>query len=95
MHYLVEVLRTEMTFTFPHSMEHLQKCESPPPAPFLMTQVPDFKFFVQGYICDGQDAPVGHSTSQTSQLIQYVALYNARFNAFTSIISKALNNVNV
>ena len=26
-----------------------------------MTQVPDFKSFVQGYLCDGQDTLVGHS----------------------------------
>ena len=56
-----ERLRTEMTFTFPHLMEHFQKCESSAPAPFLMTQVPDFKSFVQGYLCDGQDSLVGHS----------------------------------
>ena len=56
-----ERLQTEMMFTFPHLMEHFQKCESSAPAPILMTQVPDFKSFVQGYLCDGQDSLVGHS----------------------------------
>ena len=56
-----ERLQTKMTSTFPHLMEHFQKCESLAPAPFLMTQVPDFKTFIQGYLCDGQDSLVGHS----------------------------------
>ena len=56
-----ERLQAEMTFTFPHLMEHLKKCESLAPAPFLMTQVLDFKSFVQGYLCDRQDNLVGHS----------------------------------
>ena len=56
-----ERLRIRMTFTFSHLMEHFQKCKSLAPTPFLMTQVPDFKSFVEGYLCDGQDALVGHS----------------------------------
>ena len=56
-------LQKEMTFTFPHLMEHFQKCESSAPASFLMTQVLDFKSFVQGYLCDGQDTLVAHSKS--------------------------------
>ena len=56
-----ERLRTEMIFTFPHLMDHFLQCESSAPAPFFMTQVPDFKSFVQGYMCDGQDTLVGHS----------------------------------
>ena len=57
----LERLQKEMTFTFPHLMEHFQKCESLAPAPFFMTQFSDFKSFVQGYLCDGQDSLVGHS----------------------------------
>ena len=56
-----ERLRIEMTFTFPRSMKHFQKCESLAVAPSLMTQVFDFKSFVQGYLCDGQESLVGHS----------------------------------
>ena len=56
-----ERLQTQMTFTFPHLMEHFQKCESSKVAPFFMTQVFDFKAFVQGYLSDGQDRLIGHS----------------------------------
>ena len=49
-----------MTFTFPHLMEYFWRCETSTSAPFFMTQVPDFKSFVQGHLCDGQDSLDGH-----------------------------------
>lgn len=57
-----EKLRKSMTYTFPHLMDVFRSCEIASPAPFLMTHVPDFKSFVDGYLCDGADALiVGHS----------------------------------
>ena len=58
---LSERLRIGMTFTFPHLMDTFRQCTSASPTPFLLTQVPDFKSFVDGNICDGQDMLVGHS----------------------------------
>ncbi len=56
-----EKLRTSMTFTFPHLMQHFQSCQATRPTPFLLTHVPDFKGFIDGYLCDSKDALVGHS----------------------------------
>lgn len=61
-----ERLQTKMIFTFPHLMDHFLQCESSTPAPFFMTPVLDFKSFVQGYMCDGQDTLVGHSKPYNS-----------------------------
>ena len=58
---LSESLRTGMTFTFPHLMDTFRQCSSASPAPFLLTKVPDFKSFVDGFLCSGQDTLVGHS----------------------------------
>ena len=35
--------------------------DGPYTAPFLLTEVPDFKAYCDGYICDGQEALIGHS----------------------------------
>ena len=56
-----EKLRTSMTFTFPHLMQHFQLCQSTRPAPFLLTHVPDFKSYIEGFLCDSKDTLVGHS----------------------------------
>ena len=56
-----EKLRVTQTYTLPHLMDTLRTCSSSSPAPFLLTQVPDFKKYCDGYLCDGQDILVGHS----------------------------------
>ena len=56
-----EKLRTSMTFTFPHLMQHFQSCQTTRPTPFMLTHVPDFKSYIDGYLCDSKDALVGHS----------------------------------
>jgi len=56
-----EKLRTNCTFTFPHLMQSFNECVSMNPAPFLVKEVPDFKKFMEGYMCDGKDRLIGHS----------------------------------
>ena len=56
-----EKLRVGQTFTFPHVMDTLRKSTSSSPAPFVLTEVPNFKGFVDGYLQDGQDMLVGHA----------------------------------
>ena len=54
-------LRVGQNFTLPHLMDTLRTSSTSCPAPFLLTQVPDFKNFCDGYLCDGQEALIGHS----------------------------------
>ena len=35
----LEKLRTSMTFTFPHLMQHFQSCQTTRPTPFMLTHV--------------------------------------------------------
>ena len=56
-----EKLRVTQTYTLPHLMDTLRTSSSSAPAPFLLTEVPNFKKYCNGYICDGQDMLVGHS----------------------------------
>ena len=56
-----EQLRTSHTVTLPHLMRTFNECTNCRPAPFLMTEVFDFKGFIDGYLCDGQDKLIGHS----------------------------------
>jgi len=42
-------------------MQSFNDCISMHPAPFLVKEVPDFKGYVDGYICDGKERLVGHS----------------------------------
>ena len=57
----LEKLRVGQTFTLPHLMDTLRKISTSSPAPLLLTEVPDFKAYCDGYICDGQEALIGHS----------------------------------
>ena len=50
-----------MIFTFLYLIDQFVQCESSAPVPYLITQVLDFKSFVQGYLCNGQDTLVGNS----------------------------------
>ena len=54
-------LRVGKTFTSPHLMDTLRTSSASSPAPFLLTKVPAFKAYCDGYICDGQEALIGHS----------------------------------
>ena len=56
-----EKLRVTQTYTFPHLMDTLRNISSSSPAPFLLTKIPNFKQYCDGYLCDGQDILVGHS----------------------------------
>ena len=56
-----EKLRVGQTFTLPHLMDTLRTSSTSSPAPFLLTEVLDFKAYCDGYICDGQEALIGHS----------------------------------
>ena len=56
-----EKLRVTQTYTLPHLMDTLRNSSSSSPAPFLLTKIPDFKQYCDGYLCDGQDILVGHS----------------------------------
>ena len=51
-----EKLRVAQTYTLPHLMDTLRTSSTSSPAPFLLTEVPDFKKY-----CDGQETLVGHS----------------------------------
>ena len=57
----LEKLRTQKVYTLPHLMELFQNCASSIPTPFLLTKVPNFKQFVEGFLCDGEHELVGHS----------------------------------
>ena len=57
----LEKLRVTQTYTLPHLMDTLRNSSSLSPAPFLLTKIPDFKQYCDGYLCDGQDILVGHS----------------------------------
>ena len=56
-----EKLRVGQTFTLPHLMDTLRTSSTSCPTPFLLTQVPDFKNFCDGYLCEGQEALIVHS----------------------------------
>ena len=42
-------------------MDTLRTSSASSPAPFMLTKVPDFKKYCDGYICDGQETLIGHS----------------------------------
>lgn len=54
-------LRVVQTYTLPHLMDTLRTSSTSSSAPFLLLEVPDFKKYCDGYICDGQETLVGHS----------------------------------
>ena len=54
-------LRVGQTSTFPHLMDTLRTRSTSSLAPFLLTKVLDFKAYCDGYMCDGQEALIGHS----------------------------------
>ena len=56
-----EKLRVSQTYTLPHLMDTLRTSSASSPAPFMLTKVPDFKKYCDGYICDGQETLIGHS----------------------------------
>ena len=56
-----EKLRVGQTFTLPHLMDTLRIGSTSSPAPFLLTEVPHFKSYCDGYLCDVQEALTGHS----------------------------------
>ena len=56
-----EKLRVGQTFTLPHLMDTLRTSSTSSLAPFLLTEVHDFKSYCDGYLCDGQEALIGHS----------------------------------
>ena len=57
-----EQLRTSHIVTLPHLIKTFNECTSCRLAPFFMIEVFDFKGFIDGYLCDGQDHElIGHS----------------------------------
>ena len=48
----------------PLLMKSFMDKESRPVIPHLIEEVPDFKKFVEGYLCIGRDALVGHTNAQ-------------------------------
>ena len=53
-------LRSSCVFTFCQLMDAFIESSCFSPIPYLMQEIPDFKSFIKGYICDGADAFVGH-----------------------------------
>ena len=54
-------LRVDQTFMLPHLMDNLRTSSTSSRVPFLLIEAPDFKAYCDGYICDGQEALIGHS----------------------------------
>ena len=50
--------------TLPLLMKSFMDTESRPVIPHLIEEVPDFKKFVEGYLCTGRDAVAGHTNTQ-------------------------------
>ena len=50
--------------TLPLLMKSFIDTESRPVIPHLIEEVPDFKKFVEGYLCTGRDALAGHINAQ-------------------------------
>ena len=50
--------------TLPLLMKSFMDTESRPVIPHLIEEVPDFKKFVEGYLCTGRDALAGHTNAQ-------------------------------
>ena len=50
--------------TLPLLMKSFMDTESRPVIPHLIEEVPDFKKFVEGYLCTGHDALAGHTNAQ-------------------------------
>ena len=50
--------------TLPLLMKSFMDTESWPIIPHLIEEVPDFKKFVEGYLCIGRDALIGHTNAQ-------------------------------
>ena len=48
----------------PLLMKSFMDTESRPIIPHLIEEVPDFKKFVEGYLCTGRDALAGHTNAQ-------------------------------
>ena len=48
----------------PLLMKSFMDTESQPVIPHLIEEVPDFKKFVEGYLCTGHDALAGHTNAQ-------------------------------
>ena len=45
-------------------MKSFMDTESQPVIPHLIEEVPDFKKFVEGYLCIGRDVLIGHTNAQ-------------------------------
>ena len=56
-------LRGTDYLTLPLLMKSFMDTESRPVIPHLIEEVPDFKKFVEGYLCTGHDALVGHTNT--------------------------------
>ena len=50
--------------TLPLLMNSFMDTESRPVIPHLIKELPDFKKFVEGYLCTGRDALTGHTNAQ-------------------------------
>ena len=50
--------------TLPLLMKSFMDTESRPVISHLIEEVPDFKKFVEGYLCTGRDALIGHTNVQ-------------------------------
>ena len=50
--------------TLPLLMKSFMDTESRPVIPYLIEEVPNFKKFVEGYLCTRRDALAGHTDAQ-------------------------------
>jgi hypothetical protein len=50
--------------TLPTLMKSFMDVETEPIIPHLIEEVPNFKAFVDGYLCSGNDALLGHTNAQ-------------------------------
>ena len=66
-------LKKENFPTIPSLMKSFMDVHSVPTIPHLIEEVPDFKSFIEGSICDGEDALVGHTKAQQFKFYLNVA----------------------
>ena len=56
--------------TLPLLMKSFMDTESQPVIPHLIEEVPDFKKFIEGYLCTRRDALAGHTNAQQFKFYQ-------------------------
>ena len=57
-------LKTNSYPTVPLLMKSFMDIEDKPVIPHLIEEVPDFKKFMEGFLCDGDESLYGHTSAQ-------------------------------